>query len=135
VLEVGCGGGLLGNYLNNFCRYVGTDYSEQMVKKTIELNRFSALQCEANNLIFKDKTFDHAFVFSVFQYFPSDDYARQVIAELKRVAIKTVCVSDIPTESHDPDHHIYDEAFFAGWEITAGLYARQHRRFTAILRL
>ncbi len=135
VLELGCAAGLLAQHLKHRCRYVGTDYSENIVKKTIEINGVSALCCEANDLVFKDKTFDHVFAFSVFQYFPDYDYAHQVVSEMIRVARKSVCVSDLPVASHESAHLLYREDFFAGWEITSAFYPREHRRFTATLRL
>jgi ubiquinone/menaquinone biosynthesis C-methylase UbiE len=131
VLEVGCAAGLLGRHLAQFCHYVGCDRSEPIIKKAIALNHFCAVTCAADNLIFKDKTFDKVFAFSVFQYFPSHDYARQAIAEMMRVAKKAVCISDVPTESHSSNHLLYDTRFFEGWEISGSLYEREHKRFTA----
>jgi hypothetical protein len=52
-----------------------------------------------------------------------------------RVAKKSVCVSDIPTESHDSNHLLFAESFFDGWQISEGLYPREHRRYTAHLHL
>ena len=135
VLEIGCGAGLVGRHLDNYCHYIGSDRSFAMVKKTIQLNQFSALAIAADDIVFKDKSLDHVFAFSVFHYFPSYDYAKTAIAEMIRVAKKSVCVSDIPTESHDGNHLLFDENFFEGWQISGGLYPRQHKRYTAHLEL
>ncbi|MBU6451910.1 MAG: methyltransferase domain-containing protein [Cyanobacteria bacterium REEB67] len=135
VLELGCGAGLLGRHLDKYCHYIGSDRSFAMVKKTIQLNHFSALAISANDIVFKDKAIDHVFAFSVFHYFPSYDYAKTAISEMLRVARKSVCVSDIPTESHDGNHLLFDEDFFEGWQISEGLYPREHRRYTARLDL
>jgi ubiquinone/menaquinone biosynthesis C-methylase UbiE len=116
ILEIGCAGGLL-------------------VKKTIELNSFSAVCCGADNIIFKDESFDYVFAFSVFHYFPDFEYARRAISEMKRVARKAICVSDVPVTSHDSSHLIYTVEFFAGWQISGGLYPREHERFTATIML
>ncbi len=135
VLEIGCGGGLLARHLMTKCNYVGTDRSASIVRKVIAINGCSALRCDANDLIFKDKSFDHVFAFTVFHYFPDHDYVQKCLAEMKRVAKKAICVSDLPVESHDPTHLLFQESAFAGWQITGGLYAREHRRFTAVLKL
>jgi ubiquinone/menaquinone biosynthesis C-methylase UbiE len=135
VLEIGCGAGLVGRHLDKYCHYIGSDRSYSMVKKTISLNGFSAVRVDASDIIFKDKSIDHVFAFGVFHYFPSYDYAKQTIREMIRVARKSVCASDIPTESHDGNHLLFDEEFFEGWQISAGLYPREHRRYTAHLDL
>jgi len=135
VLEIGCGGGLLARHLLARCNYVGTDRSCAIVNKMIEINKCSALRCDANDLIFKDKSFDHVFAFTVFHYFPDHSYAHQCLAEMTRVARKSVCVSDLPIESHDPTHLLFEESFFKGWQIGRSLYPREHKRFTAVLTL
>lgn len=133
VLELGCGAAIIARHLK--CRYVGTDRSEAMVAKTIELNRFSAIACDADELIFRDKSFDHVFAFGVFHYFPDYDYARRCISEMTRVAKRTVLVSDIPKQSHDSNHLIFEERFFEGWKISPSFYEREHERFNALLCL
>jgi ubiquinone/menaquinone biosynthesis C-methylase UbiE len=134
VLEIGCAAGLLGRHLKHLCHYIGTDRSEPMVKKTIALNQFSALRCDANDLPFKDKSIDHVFSFGVFHYFPDQEYAQKTISEMLRVARISICVSDLPKESHDPNHLLFNESDFAGWQISGSLYPREHERFTAFRR-
>lgn len=132
VLEVGCGACVVGSRMQ--CgRYVGTDRSASMVNKSIAINGLSILVCEANNLIFKDKSFDKVFSFGVFHYFPDHDYARQAIAEMTRIARKTVLICDLPVTSHDVNHLLYKQDLFPGWEISAGLY--NPARFNARLKL
>lgn len=131
ILEIGCGGGLLGRHLSSQFEYVGTDYSAKMVQRAIELNRFSAVRTDADNIIFKDKSFDHVFAFGVFHYFPDYEYAKRAISEMERVARKTVCISDITAESKEPMHLLYTEDFFPGYQISSQFYERPERRFTA----
>jgi ubiquinone/menaquinone biosynthesis C-methylase UbiE len=125
VLEVGCAAGLIARHLD--CRYIGVDKSEPMIKKNIAINKNSACACEADDLIFKDKTFDKSYVFTVFQYFPDLDYARRAMEELIRVTKKSLYIGDIPKESHDSSHCLYTEEFFAGWEPAPALYPRENR--------
>jgi cyclopropane fatty-acyl-phospholipid synthase-like methyltransferase len=125
VLEIGCAAGIVARYLN--CHYVGVDKSASMVKKNIALNGFSVLTCEADNLIFRDKSFDKVYCFGVFQYFPSHHYARKVVDEISRVARKAAYIGDLPKVSHDENHLLYVEDFFPGWTMTDALYPREQR--------
>lgn len=135
LLEIGCGAGLLGRHLKSVCTYVGSDRSPAMVAKAIEINKLSAICCEANNLPFKDKSFDHVLAFCMFHYFPDRDYTLKTIAECQRVARKTICIADLPKQSHDKNHQLFSEDQFAGWIISGSLYQREHERFNALLKL
>jgi ubiquinone/menaquinone biosynthesis C-methylase UbiE len=135
VLEIGCAAGTVGAHLRKWCEYVAVDRSAGMVEKAIQISRVAAIRCPANDLLFKDKSFDKVFSFGVFHYFPDHAYARQVLAEMQRVARTLIMVSDIPIESHDPTHTLYPESFFDGWELSGPVYQREHRRFTARRKL
>jgi len=132
VLEVGCGAGMLAQYLD--CDYTGVDYSAAMVSKFLELQTGKRAEVgPANRLRFADRSFDLAFAFSVFQYFPDAGYADQAIAELKRVARRAVFIGDLPERSHSPDHRLYRRQDFAGWRLLPGFYNPD--RFNVLLEL
>jgi len=87
VLEVGCGGGAFLYLAREFCHSItGIDYSDSLIalaRRAMPNGHF--FQAEAANLPFDDNTFDLVLSHSVFQYFPSEDYARRSLAEMQRV--------------------------------------------------
>ncbi len=87
LLDVGCGSGLLLSHLAQNCASIaGIDYAEAMVKKAKTLLPQGEFHCgEANQLPFATNSFDKLLSYSIFHYFPSEQYALDVINEMIRV--------------------------------------------------
>ncbi|MCZ2721219.1 class I SAM-dependent methyltransferase [Marinomonas sp. 15G1-11] len=87
ILDVGCGNGLLLSKLLSKCaHYAGIDYSEAMIgeaKKLLPAGTF--YQSQASQLPFDDNEFERVLSYSIFHYFPSYQYALDVIKEMIRV--------------------------------------------------
>ena len=86
ILDVGCGNGLLLEQLaGDFQTLAGVDYSADMVKHARERLEGRFEQGEAAKLSFADHSFDRVLGYSIFLYFPSEDYALEAVREMGRV--------------------------------------------------
>lgn len=115
VLEIGCGAGALAQYMD--CDYVGIDFSRTLLQKHVLFFRNSVLYAEADNIPFKDKWFDKAYCWGVFQYFESEEYAVQSVAEIERVTRNGILIGELPMESHDKKHLLFRKEMFDGWKV------------------
>lgn len=132
VLEIGCGAGMIAQFL--YCRYVGIDYSRSLIEKHKKLlNNNDVFHCYANELPFDDRSFDKVFCYSVFHYFPDKEYSLQVIKEMKRVCKKCIFIGDLPMSSHRNDHLLFNPEDFSEWIVSKGLYNQQ--RFNVLLEV
>lgn len=136
ILEVGCGaGGVLQFFEGDI---VGVDFSRPLTKKCMEFFQIPAICAEANDLPFREDYFDICVSWGVFLYFPSLEYASEVVAEMLRVTtnVGTIFIGDIPLTSHSKRHLTYTKEWFEskGFK-TIGGWAEPYckERFNAIL--
>ncbi|MFT5484287.1 MAG: ubiquinone/menaquinone biosynthesis C-methylase UbiE [Halieaceae bacterium] len=110
LLEVGCG---CGAFLYDACQagvtVSGIDLSEKLLEAARSvLPNGEFTRAEASEIPFEADTFDAVISHSVFQYFESEDYARQVILEMARVARSDtgrIAILDVNDEAKCDDFH------------------------------
>jgi len=90
IIDVGCGNGLILSQLKDSVGDIyGIDYAASMVEHAKELLPCGCFKVgEAAKLDFKDDTFDRVLSYSVFHYFPNEEYILQAIDEFIRVTKK-----------------------------------------------
>jgi len=102
-LEVGCGAGMfLGPISDMVESAVGCDISESMLKRARGIKKDLEIQVsEASCLPYGSNEFDAILVYSVFHYFPSNEYAVRALRELHRICRKNgrIWIGDIPDKS------------------------------------
>lgn len=147
LLEVGCGAGALLSCLRCVgAELFGVDYASSQIehaRRAVPEAKFAV--SEARALPFE---VDVVVCHSVFHYFPDLDYARDVLAELRRVA-PTSLILDVPDAalkdvaesarhaggSKPGDHLYYPRSFFEGrvWSNELPDYGNAPYRFHAKL--
>jgi len=87
IIDVGCGNGLILSQLKDSADDIyGIDYAASMVEHAKKLLPYGYFKVgEAAKLDFKHGAFDRVLSYSIFHYFPSEEYILQVIDELIRV--------------------------------------------------
>ena len=123
MLEVGCGCGYLTEYfLQRVQKYTGSDRSQNMIDLAKSIFDCEFINCEAASLPFDDNQYDYVVAYSIFHYFPSEDYAHRAFSEMDRVAKKGIYIGDLPTCSHDDNHMLYKFEQFSDWLTSEGVY-------------
>lgn len=88
LLDVGCGNGFFTYYFDKICDTSGVDYSKKLIKANPVKKVFLM---DANNLKFKDNSFDIVFANALLHHVDNID---RVIREMRRVSKKYVVILD-----------------------------------------
>jgi len=112
LLDVGCGSGFLGDFLPK-AGYVGVEKSQSQADNFIKRSQRAVVVHDAENLPFKDNSFDHVISHSMLQYLPGKEAAIHAIQEMQRIARKTVFVGDFRTVQHGarPEKYVIPGTF------------------------
>jgi cytidyltransferase-like protein len=121
VLDVGCGSGYMAKAMMSRCDYYGIDYSRDIINAHHKYMPSSKILCgKANVLPYKTGYFDKIICNTVFEYFPSKDYAREVIREMRRVSSGGIYILNIPHIALEGMLYKRDDALFGEFtELTA----------------
>ena len=97
ILDVGCGEGAFLEQIKEYKSISGIDLSENAIFKINTKMKGDFKVSQANNLPFEDNYFDTVICFSIFHYFESINYSKQVINELIRVTkpLGQILIGDI----------------------------------------
>lgn len=107
MLDVGCGNALvLSEFKDDFSQLYGIDYGESMItnaKEILPCGIFSS--GEAAQLNFKEQCFDRLLSYSIFHYFPDEQYIYQAIEEMLRVTKKggIILIGDLLDKSFEQE--------------------------------
>jgi len=127
VLEVGCGAGMLAQYIAPKCNYIGIDFSKSLLEKHIKLIHNFVIYSEANDIPFKDKYFDKSFSYSVFHYFPNKEYSKKALNEMKRTTKSKILVGDVPFKSDVKEHLVFTKKDFSFYSVITQEQANLNR--------
>ncbi len=102
-LDVGCGNSFLLSKIKNGMTTFGIDFSLPMIKKSLEVIPDGGFAIgEVNKLPFNNNIFSRVLCYSVFHYFPDEEYAVKTIIEMIRVCKKGgyIMIGDIPSSKN-----------------------------------
>jgi len=113
IIDVGCGNGLILSALSKYYfKKYGCDYCEEMIEIAKNLNPTAEILIgEAKSLPFKDKIANNVLSYSIFQYFPSYQYAYSSIKEMVRVTSDEgkILIGDILDKKFQKDLLLSDD--------------------------
>lgn len=116
VCEVGCGCGALLYTIHRLSnsQVYGFDYSAALIStaRSLQIGLFEVSDATTNP--FNSIKFTHLISHSVFQYFPSHDYAETVIREMVNSVISggSIAILDLNDVQHESEYHHKRRATF-----------------------
>lgn len=134
ILEIGCGSGVLGSWLEERCElYVGFDVSFQMLKKFKgEHNKsYNLVQSVTHLIPFCDKFFDKIVMNGVTMYIHDVSVLENTLNEIDRVAKNTATV--FLGENITPDGYYWELVWFQNLSRPMQFFAKPYIRLRKML--
>jgi len=94
IVEIGCGSGLLSQYLTNY-KYVGVDKSLSLVNKHIKLLNKIVLNFSSSESIFKNNYFKYCICNGMLEYLNDEDELNKTIDEIERITSNGIFIGNI----------------------------------------
>ena len=112
VVEIGCGSGLLSQYLNKN-NYIGVDLSLPLVNKNITILNNTVINFSSIDIIFKNKYFDICICNSMLEYLKDFEELEKTINNMERITKKGIYIGSIrfKTRKKKTEKHKYDGEF------------------------
>jgi len=132
ILDLGCGNGIITNYLADYFEVTGADRSTA----ALEMVRTQKVQCNCNDLPLNNNSFDLVLSSEMLEHL-EDEILRDTVSEIKRVACNYILIS-VPNSEHIERNlvqcpvcsHVYNmnyhmrsidletlKAMFTGWRL------------------
>jgi len=128
VIELGCGSGVLGNWINTHCKlYVGMDISFQMLNFFLkESNNLSPIiiQGSTESIPNSDKNFDVVILNGVTMYLHNEKFLQKTFNEMLRVAKKNARI--FIGENITPSGFFWELSWFQNLSPSAQILAKQY---------
>lgn len=127
VLELGCGSGVLGNWVQDRCDYyAGLDISFFMLKKfqlVIKQDEsLDLIQALTDSVPFLDNVFDIVLINGVTMYFHEDSLLDRTLSEIKRVATKNATI--FIGENVVPSRKYWEYTWFQNLNLFQQIFAK-----------
>jgi ubiquinone/menaquinone biosynthesis C-methylase UbiE len=114
VLEIGCGSGVLGNWIKSKCStYYGFDISHEMLKSFLNESNtetVNLLRASADKIPFQKDSFDIIILNGVAMYFINDDFLSRVLKEIQEIISKNGLI--FIGETSTPSRYYWEFAWF-----------------------
>ncbi len=131
VLEIGCGSGVLGNWIKSKClKYYGFDISHEMLK--IFLNEsdrkdVDLLRASADKIPFQKDSFDIIILNGVAMYFINNDFLSRVLKEIQEIISKNGLI--FIGETSTPDRYYWEFVWFQNLSKYKQTFAKSYIKF------
>jgi ubiquinone/menaquinone biosynthesis C-methylase UbiE len=131
VLEIGCGSGVLGNWIKSKCSaYYGFDISHKMLIRFLNDSnneKINLLRASADKIPFQKDSFDIIILNGVAMYFINDDFLSKVLKQIQGIVIKNGLI--FIGETSTPSRYYWEFAWFQNLSKFKQNFAKPYIKF------